>query len=390
MADIVIKGGTVFDPLAGTETAMDLFFENGTLSSAAPGEDALTIDASGAYVAPGFIDLNAQVFCHNLFANDSLEADRIGVHQGVACVVDASSAGALMIDAFPDHVHKTQATQIFAFVNIVAPGVFAHSMAGAGAGAGMGTGTGTGTGAANPSLLDLDGVVRAFERHGDWLAGVGVHACVTQLGSFGLDAVKMARKAATLVGRPLMLHLGHAPPLIDDVLDLLRPGDIVTHAYHGRVGGVMGYQDEVISQFKEAVKRGVIVDMGHGQAGFSFKVCEAALEQGMPLHCISSALQAASDVGSLAKTMTKMRALGMSLADVVLRVTANPARAIDIDRFGFGGLVEGLSTTATIFREREGDFDITDSFGESRNAGKFIEPIGCVVADQFYSSQEAL
>ena len=118
MADIVIKGGTVFNPLEGTETQSDVYFENGTLGDAQPGPDALVIDASGAFVAPGFIDLNTHVFAHNMFPHQSVEADRIGVRQGVACVVDAGSSGAVTIDNFPDSVHQTQATQVFATINI--------------------------------------------------------------------------------------------------------------------------------------------------------------------------------------------------------------------------------------------------------------------------------
>ena len=84
----------------------------------------------------------------------------------------------------------------------------------------------------------------------------------------GLEAVKIGRKAAEITGTPLMVHIGNAPPLVDDVLDLLRPGDIVTHAYHGKTGGVLGYNDLVIPQFRAAVERGVIVDIAHGRSSF--------------------------------------------------------------------------------------------------------------------------
>lgn len=377
MAHIVIKGGTVFNPLEGTETQADLYFEGGTLSSAQPGQDALVIDASGAFVAPGFIDLNTHVFAHNMFPHQSVDADRIGVRQGVACVVDAGSSGAVTIDNFPESVHRKQATQVFATINIGSPGL-PHLDVGH---------------ASRPDLLDLDGVVKALERHRDWIVGVSVFADQSHVGTFGLEAIKVARKAASLVGKPLMLHLGSAPPVIDDVLDLLRPGDILTHTYHGDVGGVLGFKNEVIPQFKEAVKRGVIVDLGHGYSGFSFDVYETAIDQGMPLHCISTDLhQGSLDIVavSLARTMTKLRALGMSLADVVLRVTANPARAIDIDRFGFGSLTVGESTTATIFREREGEFELVDTTGDVKATDRFIEPIGCVADGQFYTLQEPL
>ncbi|NKB98455.1 MAG: amidohydrolase/deacetylase family metallohydrolase [Pseudomonadales bacterium] len=377
MADILIKGGTVLDPASGTETERDVYFEDGVLSEAEPREGVLVIDATNAFVAPGFVDLHTHVFNHSMFTNSRVSADRIGVRQGVACVVDAGSSGAITIDAFPENVHQTQATQVFAFINIGSPGL-PH----------LGVGH-----ASRPDLLDLDGVVKAFDRHADWLVGVKVLASQSHTGAFGLEAVKIARKAASLVNKPLMLHVGNAPPLIDDVLDLLRPGDIVTHTYHGKIGGVLGYRDEVIAPFKEAVKRGVVVDLGHGRSSFSFRVFETAMEQGMPLHCISSDLHQGNVdryAVSLARTMTKVRSLGFSLPEVVSRVSNLPAAAIGIDQYGFGSLVPGLATTASIFREREGEVELEDAEGSIRQSRSFIEPIGCVVNGEFFSVQEPL
>ena len=114
----------------------------------------------------------------------------------------------------------------------------------------------------------------------------------------------------------------------------------------------------------------------------------------MPLHCISSDLHRGNVdryAVSLARTMTKMRALGMSLEDVVLRVTANPARAIEIDNYGFGSFTEGLSTTATIFREREtDDMSLEDAEGSVLNVSSYIEPIGTVVNGQFHTAKEPI
>ncbi|MCH8142496.1 MAG: PAS domain S-box protein, partial [Proteobacteria bacterium] len=151
-----------------------------------------------------------------------------------------------------------------------------------------------------------------------------------------------------LVDKPLMLHVGNAPPVIDDVLDLLRPGDIVTHTYHGKTGGVLGHGGRVIDAFREAVARGVIVDLGHGRSSFSFRVCQAALDQGMPLHTISSDLHRGNVeryAVSLARTMSKVRMLGFSLIEVVQKVTREPARAIAIEQAGFGR-IEGAGPTS--------------------------------------------
>ncbi len=366
MQRIAITGGRVLDPESETDTVRDLVFEDGCLTDDAPRGDETVVDASGCWVSPGFIDLHTHIFNHPLFGQSRVPADRIGVGQGVTTVVDAGSSGAPTIDAFPEVVLQTQATRAFAFINIGSPGL-----------PNLGGGH-----ASRPELCDLEGVVKAFDRHGDWLVGVKVLASQSHTGAFGLEAVKLARKAAELVDKPLMLHVGNAPPLIDDVLDLLRPGDIVTHTYHGKVGGVLGYRDRIIPAFRAAVDRGVVVDLGHGRSSFSFRVCETALEQGMPLHSISSDLHRGNldrYAVSLARTMMKMRLLGLSLREVVERVTLGPARAIGLDQTGFGRLAPGRSTTLSVFREEAGELTLEDAEGASRVAEQIIRPVGTVV-----------
>ena len=169
-----------------------------------------------------------------------------------SCLVDTGSAGPTTIDAFEQFVIDTQETTAFALCNIGSPGLPNLS----------------GGHSSRPELVSLSGTVKAIERHPDWIRGVKVLASSSHTGLLGIEAVKIGRKAAELTGTPLMVHLGNAPPLIEDVLNLMRPGDIVTHAYHGKVGGVLGYQNQVIPEFKAAVERGVIVDIAHGRSSF--------------------------------------------------------------------------------------------------------------------------
>ena len=376
MTSLTLSGGQVFDVAAGTIGAAEVHVDDGIVVDALAGGADRVVDVGGGYVAPGFIDLHTHVFSHPLFDTSRLEADRIGVQQGVACVVDAGSSGAATIDAFERFVRRTQATAAFAFINIGSPGL-----------PNLGGGH-----ASRPELCDLPGTVRAFERH-DWLVGVKVLASASHTGSFGLEAVKLARKAAELVGKPLMLHVGNAPPLIDDVLDLLRPGDIVTHTYHGKIGGVLGFADNVIPAFREAVERGVVVDVGHGRSSFCFRVCEAALAQGMPVHTISSDLHRGNVdryAVSLARTMTKLRALGMPLMDVVRAVTRSPAIAVGLDGHGFGSIQPGQKACMTVFDELDEPMDIEDSTGDRRRAPSRIETRGVVLGDVYYERTQPL
>lgn len=373
---LTIANGQVIDVESGEIAERDVHVANGLVVDAVDAPATTRIDARGAYVAPGFIDLHTHVFSHPLFETSRLEADLIGVGQGVACVVDAGSSGAATIDAFPRFVHATQATPTYAFVNIGSPGL-----------PNVGGGH-----ASRPDLCDLPGTVAALERH-DWLVGVKVLASASHTGTFGLEAVKLARKAAELTGRPLMLHVGNPPPLIDDVLDLLRPGDIVTHTYHGKVGGVLGYRDGVIPAFRDAVARGVVVDVGHGRSSFSFRVCEAALGQGMPVHTISSDLHRGNVdryAVSLARTMTKLAMLGLPLVDTVRAVTRNPAEAVGLDRLGFGRIATGGPAYLTVFDLVDEAFEVEDATGERRTASQRFETRGVVVRGTYHQRTQPL
>lgn len=363
----LIKGGKVFNSETSSFENKDIFSDENILQIAPPGKlsdkekELNVIDARDCYIAPGFIDMHCHVFNHPLFRGQRLNADRIGVEQGVACLVDTGSAGPDTIDAFETFVINTQKTAVFALVNIGSPGLPGIK----------------GGHSSSPELVSLSGAVRAVERHPDWIKGIKVLASASHSGMLGIEAVKIGRKAAQLTNTPLMVHLGNAPPVIEEVLDLLRPGDIVTHAYHGKIGGVLGYGGKIIPEFKAAVERGVIVDIAHGRSSFSFSTCEKAIDQGMPVHTISSDLHMGNInryVISLARTMSKFRALGLSLESVTDAVTRAPAQALGLHTAGFGAIKEGGPTHLTLFRELDKEVEVEDAEGEKRMLHRWIEP----------------
>lgn len=382
MTTFLVRGGTVIGPGAGATRAGDVLVRNGVVAalgevSAQQARDADVVDATGCYVAPGFIDIHTHVFNAPDLGSARLEADRVGVRQGVACLVDAGSAGAATIDAFPDAVHATQRTPVFAFVNVGSPG---RQPPGAGH-------------SSSPELVSLEGVVRAIEAHREWVRGVKVQASASHTGSYGEQAVKIARKAAELTGVPLMVHIGNAPPVLDDVLALLRPGDIVTHAYHGKVGGALTFEGRALPAFRAAVDRGVIVDVGHGRSSFAFATAERALAEGLPVHTISTDIHRANIDGpvvSLARTMSKLMLLGLSLEEVVYAVTAAPARALRLDADGFGSLAPGRPAHLTLFRLRDKPIDLEDAEGEVRRAERWIEPVAAYVHGERFDVMEAI
>lgn len=366
MSGTLIKNGLVYDPASHEFAPGTIRIENGRVVDGQAGEDDEIVNASGLYVVPGLMDLHCHIFDHPLYQTSRLQADRIGVDHGITCLLDTGSAGPTTIDAFKDFVIDTQATATFALCNVGSPGQPGID----------------GGHAARPELVSLSGTVKAIERNPDWILGVKVLASSSHTGLMGIEAVKIGRKAAELTNTPLMVHIGNAPPVIEEILELLRPGDIVTHAYHGKVGGVLGHGGKVIPEFRAAVERGVIVDIAHGRSSFSFSTCEQALDQGMPVHSISSDLHMGNInryVVSLPRTMSKFRLLGLSLADVVRATTITPARAVRLDERGFGKLEVGGPANITLLKETDEPREVEDAEGERRTTRHWIEPVTCFV-----------
>jgi len=370
----MLKGGTLVDPAAGLHARRDVAFRDGRV--AAVGDNltggAQIIDCSGKIVAPGMIDLHVHIFWGVSYLG--IPADPHCIERGVTTAVDAGSAGA---DTFPGlrrYVIEASATRLYAMLNIAAQGML-HADIG------------------EFDDLRYSSVPRALamiEQHRDLILGVKVRLTRDTIVSAasGLRPLALAREAADAAGLPIMVHPQEAwCDSIDDILALMRGGDIMTHCFHGSNHGIMDEQGRVRRSVLEAMERGVIFDVGHGAGSFSWSIAEQALAQGVAPQTISSDLHSYNVNGpvfDLATTASKFLQLGMSLDGVLSRVTAAPARAIGMaDRLGT--LQVGAAGDAVVFDLEEGAFPLWDSHGELRTAERRLEPHLVVRAGRIYT-----
>ncbi|HMN28523.1 MAG TPA: amidohydrolase family protein, partial [Caldilineaceae bacterium] len=200
----------------------------------------------------------------------------------------------------------------------------------------------------------------------------------------GITPVKLARQAARLSGTGLMVHIGNAPPVIEDVLELLEAGDIATHCWHGKYGGLLGRDHQPLPATRAAVARGVKFDLGHGSASFAFETARYALDAGLPLHSISTDLHGGclhGPVYDMATTMAKCLHLGFSLPEVIRLSTWSPAQLIGRE-LTIGSLISGRPADITIFRLVDGEFEFTDSERRTEKANRRLEVLYTVRAGQ--------
>jgi dihydroorotase len=128
--------------------------------------------------------------------------------------------------------------------------------------------------------------------------------------------------------------------------------------------------------------------VGHGKGSFSFKVAEAALQQGIAPGTISSDLHFYNVFGpvfDLATTLSKFMHLGLSVEDVLAKSTVTPARLFGLSE-NLGSLKEGYIADIAVFEIQEGMFSFVDTVKETRVGNRRLEPVAVIRGGKIYRS----
>ncbi|NCA14256.1 MAG: amidohydrolase/deacetylase family metallohydrolase [Proteobacteria bacterium] len=364
--DLVVRGGEVIDPATGTRGHLDVGILNGRIAavspSIAPGDARESFDATGHLVTPGLIDYHVHVYHGATYWG--IDPDPVAWRTGVTTWVDAGSAGATTWPAFRDWCVRPARSRILAFLNIATAGLASatHELA-------------------SLDNLDVDLCIRTIEANRGHLIGVKVRMGSPDVNPHGLEPLHRALGAAQAVGLPVMVHLGAAPPAIEEIVARLRPGDSITHAFNGNTMRMVDDHGTIRPEVARAWDRGMIVDIGHGAGGFSFLTAEALLAQGRPPDIISTDLHQLAVNGpafDLPTVMSKFLALGMDVEAVVARATAAPAKALGRD--DLGTLRPGAIADVAVFALDHGDHAFYDVRGNRRDGTARLRNVATFVA----------
>ncbi len=359
--DLLLKGGRVLDPSQGMDQVADLALSDGRVSLIAPAipqaAAARWLDVSGCLVVPGLVDLHTHVYWGA--SPISIEADRYMAATGTTTWVDAGSAGAANFPGFRRYVIEPSRARVIPFLNVSEPGLTSlevvHGVI---------------------EHLDADTAYAAVEANRDLIRGIKVLSCGMRVGPSGLTPLRVALEVGEATGLPVMCHIGAPPPGLGDILPLMRPGDIITHAYKGRKGCLVVAGERVRREAWEARERGVLFDVGHGAGSFSWRVAREALEQGFPPDSISTDLHSgsiASGAFSLPSVMSKFLHLGLDLAEVVRLATSAPAKMLGLE-VEIGTLRPGACADVSVLSLEEGPFLMADTEGEMERVPRRLVP----------------
>ena len=210
-------------------------------------------------------------------------------------------------------------------------------------------------------MMDRTGRMAVANR--DIILGVKLQVGSNMNGRYSLEFLRIARRLCDKYELPLMAHISFAPPSTDEVMELMRAGDVITHCYNTHTLGIIDDKGKIRASVLDARARGVMFDVGHGLGSFNFDVARKALDQGFLPDTISSdiyTLNINGPVYDMPTTMSKMILLGMSFDDVLKRSTINPARIIHrVD--GMGTLAVGAPADIALLESAKGQFQLVDS-----------------------------
>ena len=316
---IIRKVTPLNSPNTGSQP-IDLEIEDGKITRLGPQLDnpkgLQEYAFENALISKGWVDLHVHVY---FGATDiSIRPEQAGLETGVTTLVDCGSAGEANFVGFSEFIAKQAKERLFAFLNIGSIGLVACNRI------------------SELSLgfrsVNVERTLKTIENYPDLIRGIKCRASQDywRLGC-GSGSSRQKGSPCSRIA-PLIVHVGEPPPLLEDVLDLLEEGDVVTHAFHGKPGGNLMEDPRSLAAVHEARARGVLLDVGHGAASFSFKVMRFAREQGIETDLISTDLHRNSIKGpayDLPTTLSKLLNLGMPLEQVIAAGSTRPSSFLD-------------------------------------------------------------
>ena len=344
--DLLIRGGTVVDPGSGLEGDFDVAISGGKVASVETGIDASrareVIDASGQYVTPGLVDLHTHVYWGGSFWG--IEPDPVAARSGVTTWLDVGTSGAYSFPGFRRWIVEPSKAKVYALLNLSSIGLIGPTWE-----------------LANIDYCDVDLARTIIDMNRDVIVGVKARIDSSTTRGTGIAPLRLARELADAVALPLMVHIGSGPPSAEELVEYLRPGDILTHCCTGGTMRLLDDDGNVLPSYLKLRDEGLILDIGHGTGSFSFESAERMLAQGVLPDVISTDIHQLAIQGpmfDMPTTLSKFLNLGMTLSQVIERATSAPARAMCHPELG--SLRPGSAADVALFTIEEGDFVFQD------------------------------
>ena len=410
--DLLLRGGRVIDPAQGIDGAFDVAVKDGKIAAVTANivssSARQVADVSGKLVLPGLIDTHGHVFQY-VTGRFGLDADLVGVHSGVTTLFDQGGPSCMTLPAFREYVVNAKKSRVVAFLSAyLVGGIEGHYY----------------PSLYKPDCVDVDATVRSAKDNADIVRGFKAHAELGGFARWGIEVMRLAAEIGRQANLPLYLHFGQLWPLpesgangvdpdtiLTQVVDLLKPGDVLAHPFTRHPGGFVNRAGKVHPIVKEALARGLKVDVGHG-SHFSFKMARIALDAGiMPdtlgadmhgyntkvpkprgtpdKHSDDAHMFAGETRFSLASTMTAMLACGLTIEQIVPMVTSNCAKLAGMEDT-IGTLRPGVEADVSVLHDDRGRWVLQDNEKTQVVTDRMLTPAFCLRAGKRFDADASI
>ena len=143
-----------------------------------------------------------------------------------------------------------------------------------------------------------------------------------------------ARKCADKIGKNIAIHVSGAKAPFETIAEYLKPGDVIAHAFSGRGDPILDENGKIKQCVKDAVQKGVHLDVAHAGKHFSWRVFREARDEGIlfdfvgtdsTMNNYESEPRQMIDIYHVASALMNS---GVAESHVVKALTTNPANYI--------------------------------------------------------------
>lgn len=411
--DLILRGGRVICPASGIDGIRDVAVQDGRIAAVEetilPSAGAEVVDVSGKLVLPGMIDTHAHVYQY-VTGRFGLNPDMVGVRSGVTTVVDQGGPSCMTLPGFRHFIAERSDTRVLAFLSAyLVGGLEGHFY----------------PNLYSPDGVDIDATVKSAAENRDLVRGIKGHAEIGGFARWGIKVMEMAAEISRRSDLPLYVHFGQlwglpesgangedADTIMERVIPLLRPGDVLAHPFTRHPGGFINEQGEVHHIIRAAMDAGLKVDVGHG-SHFSYRVARASLPAGVIPYTLGADMhgyntEVPKPAGtpdehhddenhpflgqarfSLTQAMSSMMALGIPLEDVVPMVTTHPAEMLHMSD-SIGALKVGYAADVSVLHDDRGRFLLRDNEDTRVVADRLLRPAFCLRAGKRFEADSPI
>jgi dihydroorotase len=411
--DLLLRGGRVICPVSKIDDIRDVAIRDGRIvaveASILPSAAAEVVDVSGQIVLPGLIDTHAHVYQH-VTGRFGLDADMVGVRSGVTTVIDQGGPSCMTLPGFRHFIAEKAQTRVFAFLSAyLVGGLEGHYY----------------PELYSPAGVNIAATVASAVANKDIVRGIKGHAEIGGFARWGIRVIEMAAEISASADLPLYVHFGalwglpegnaageDADTILERVIPLLRPGDVLAHPFTRHPGGFVNREGQVHHVIQAALDRGLKVDVGHG-SHFSYRLARKALDAGVvphtlgaDMHGYNTEVPAAAGTPtehyddenhpfkgqakfSLTQAMSSMMALGLPLERVVPMATSHAAEMLGLaDRIG--ALTPGFEADISVLNDVRGRFILRDNEDTRIVADRLLQPAFCLRAGRRFDADSPI